>query len=204
MEDTNNTNVTTEATENTQEAQQNQEVESENAEHQPSIEELQARLAAKEAAYAKLKAANDKTSKSEAELKRQLREKMSTQEQEAAIKEEEAQRQKEYIESLEDYKRRNEAKERYMMQGMDGELAVKAADAEVTGDMDALADIQKQHTDNLLRAKEAEWKKSRPRVNFGDGSYSNMTREEIMAIDDRTERRKAIAANQELFTAKEN
>ena len=91
-----------------------------------------------------------------------------------------------------------------MLQGLDAELAVKAADAEVTGDMDALADIQKQHTDNLLRAKEAEWKKSRPRVNIGDGSYSNMTREEIMAMPDRIERRKAIAANQELFIAKEN
>lgn len=204
MEDNNNTNVTHETLE-TQAPEANQpEVEPANAEHVPTIEELQARLAAKEAAYAKLKAANDKTSKSEAELKRQLREKMSVQEQEAAVKEEELQRQKEYIEGLEDYKRRNEAKERYMLQGMDAELAVKAADAEVTGDMDALADIQKQHTDNLLRAKEAEWKKSRPRVNIGDGSYSNMTREEIMAMPDRIERRKAIAANQELFIAKEN
>lgn len=199
MEENTNTNVTNETQEATQEVQQDANTETEQAEHEPTIEELKARLAAKEAAYAKLKAANDKTSKSEAELKRQLREKMSVQEQEAAVKEEEAERQKEYIESLEDYKRRNEAKERYMMQGMDAEMAVKAADAEVTNDYDALADIQKQHTDNLIRAREAEWKKSRPRVNMGSGEYSSMTKEEIMAIPDRAERRRAIAMNQDAF-----
>ena len=40
--------------------------------------------------------------------------------------------------------------------------------------------------------------KSRPRVNAG-GEYSGMTKEQIMAIPDRNERRKAIAMNMDLF-----
>ena len=193
-----NTNATVEA----QETVEVPEVQTPEADNQPSVEELQARYSAVKAQNAKQKAAIDKLTKEAAETKRQLREKMTEQEQAAAIKEEEEAARLEYVKDLEDYKRRNEAKERYILQGMDAELAKQAADAEITGDMDALADIQKQHTDNLLRAKEAEWKKSRPRVNVGDGRYSNMTAEEIMAIPDRIERRQAIAENQELFKSK--
>ena len=68
--------------------------------------------------------------------------------------------------------------------------------------MDALADVQKQHTQSLIKAKEAEWKASRPRVNVGDDEDSSMTKEEILAIQDRDERTKAIAKNLALFTQK--
>ena len=40
--------------------------------------------------------------------------------------------------------------------------------------------------------------KSRPRMNVG-GEYSGMTKEQIMAIPDRAERRRAIAMNPSLF-----
>lgn len=189
----------TNATVDVQETVDAPEAETPEVDNQPSIEELQARLSAVKAQNAKQKAAIDKLTKEAAENKRQLREKMTEQEQAAAIKEEEEAARQEYVKDLEDYKRRNEAKERYMMQGLDAELARQAADAEVMGDMDALADIQRQHTDNLIRAKEAEWKSSRPRINVGNGEYSSMTKEEIMAIPDRVERRKAIAMNQEAF-----
>ena len=43
----------------------------------------------------------------------------------------------------------------------------------------------------------SKWLKDRPRVN--NGMYSSMTKEQIMAIDDRNERQKAIAMNQHLF-----
>ena len=105
---------------------------------------------------------------------------------------------KAYISELEGYKQKNEAKERYLLQGMAPELAIKAAEAEVTGDMDALADIQKQHTDALIKAKEAEWKKSRPPVNAGEGG-TTMTKEQIHAIKDPTERQMAIAQNLALY-----
>ena len=66
--------------------------------------------------------------------------------------------------------------------------------------MDALADIQRQHTQALIKEKEAEWKASRPRVNVGDDDSSSMTKEEILAIKDRDERQKEIAKHLNLFT----
>jgi hypothetical protein len=83
---------------------------------------------------------------------------------------------------------------------MDEDLAGKAAKAEIEGDMDALADVQRQYTQALLKEKEAEWKKSRPRVNMGDGEDStSMTKDEIMAIKDPKERQIAIAKNLKQF-----
>lgn len=164
----------------------------------PSVEELMAQLAKERATNAKNKNALDKALKETGELKKSLRAKQTAEEQaEEAKKEQEEQRQA-YIGELELYKRTNEAKERYLLQGMNAELAIQAANAEVEGDMDALADIQKQHTDALLKAKENEWKASRPNLNGGVGD-SSMTREEIMAIKDVQKRQRAIAQNLSLF-----
>ena len=82
---------------------------------------------------------------------------------------------------------------------MSDDLAEKAAKAEIEGDMDALADVQQQHTKALLKEKEAEWKASRPRVNMGDGEEGSMTREEIFAIKDPKARQEAIARNLKQF-----
>lgn len=165
----------------------------------PTVEELMAELAKERAAKAKDKAALDKVLKENGEIKKQLRAKQTQQEIDDEAKREAEEQQKAYVTELEDYKKRNEAKERYLLQGMDAELAKKAAEAEVSGDMDELADIQKQHTESLLKAKEAEWKKSRPDINAGHGSGSTMTKEEIMAITDRKERTRLIAENIEQF-----
>ena len=81
---------------------------------------------------------------------------------------------------------------------MSAELAIEAAEAEVAGDMDKLADIQRKNLEAQIKAKEAEWKATRPRLNAGDGSVS-MTKEEIMAIKDTVQRREAIARNIDLF-----
>ena len=48
-----------------------------------------------------------------------------------------------------------------------------------------------------VKEAQAEWLKSRPQANAG--AYSSMTKEQIMAIPDRNERRMAIAQNQNLF-----
>ena len=79
------------------------------------------------------------------------------------------------------------------------ELAAKAAEAEVKGDMDALADIQKQHTTALIKEKEKEWKASRPQLNAGSGAGAGMTMDEIQAIPDTEARVKAIAQNIDLY-----
>jgi len=205
MENETNTNVT----DNAQEAQA-QEVQTpdggaEGESPEDAVERLKAELEAANAAAKaeknqrqKDKAALDKALKDVARLTKESREKMSEAEIEAQEKRLEAERLQEEIEELRAYKRKNEAKERYLLQGMSAELAVEAADAEVANDMDKLADIQHKHTDAMLKAKEAEWKASRPRVNAGDGSVS-MTKEEIMAIKDPVERRNAIARNLEQF-----
>lgn len=164
-----------------------------------TLESLKTTLAEERAARAKDKSALDKALKQVGDLTKQLRSKQTQQEIEDEEKKAAAEEMKEHIASLEAYKRENEAKERYLLQGMDAELAKKAASAEVSGDMDALADIQRQHTDSLLKAKEAEWKKSMPKAHIGDGSYPAMTKEEILAIEDIDERTRAIAKHLELF-----
>lgn len=165
----------------------------------PTVEELMAELAKEKAARAKEKSALDKALSEKASLTKQLRSKQTQQEIEDDAKREEAEQVKAYIAELEQYKHKNEAKERYLLQGMTAELAAKAAEAEVSGDMDALADIQKQHTTALLKEKEKEWKASRPQLNVGSGTGTGMSKEEILAIADTEARTRAIAQNIEAF-----
>lgn len=165
-----------------------------------SVEALKQQLAEERATQAKNKAALDKALKQVGDLTKQLRSRQTQAEIDEEAKRTEAEQTKEYIAALEAYKHENEAKERYLLQGMDTDMAKKAAAAEVAGDMDALVTIQKQHTDSLIKAKEAEWKKSMPKAHIGDGSYPAMTKEEILAIKDDEERVKAIAQHLNMFT----
>lgn len=162
-----------------------------------TYEDALAEIAAANSEVKKLKAERDAALKKAGDTTKALRAKQSEEERKA---EEELAKKEErdaYVKSLEEYKARNEAKNRYLIQGMSAELAEQAADAEVTGDMDALADIQKKHTDSLIKAKEAEWKKQSPRVNFG--SDSTVTKEEILAIPDIEERQRMMAQHLDLF-----
>lgn len=159
-----------------------------------TVEQLKAELAKERAARQRDKIALDKVLKENGDVKKQLRAKQTAQEVEEEAKREESEAQKAYVAELEEYKHKNEAKERYLLQGMDAETAKKAAEAEVNGDMDELASIQKKYMETKIKEKEAEWKKSRPQLNAGEGG-SSMTKEEIMAIKDTAERQKAIAAN---------
>jgi len=170
-----------------------------------AVERLKAELEAERAVSKaeksqrqKDKAALDKALKDVARLTKENREKMTEAEIEAQEKRLEAERAQEELADLRAYKQKNEAKERYLLQGMSAELAVEAAEAEVAGDMDKLADIQRKNLEAQIKAKEAEWKATRPRLNAGDGSVS-MTKEEIMAIKDPVQRREAIARNIDQF-----
>lgn len=150
----------------------------------------------------KEKAALDKALKEVARLTKESRANKTEAEIDAENKRVEFENMQEEIKELRAYKQLNEAKERYLLQGMNPETAQKAAEAEVSGDMDALVSIQKAHTDALIKAKEAEWMKSRPNANVGTGSYSSMTKEEILAIEDDEERVRAIAQHPEMFGRK--
>lgn len=153
-----------------------------------------------EARAKKLKADLDNALKKLGDLNKQYRAKMTEDElkaeADAAAKEEHDA----YVKELENFKRSTEAKNRYILQGMSPELAEKAAKAEIDGDMDELATIQQTYTKELIKAKEAEWKASRPRVNVGDGEETSMTKEEILAIEDRDKRQVEIAKHLNLFT----
>ena len=165
-----------------------------------SYEDALAEIAAAQADAKKARAERDAALKKSGDLTKQLRAKMTEAELEAEKAAQEKEEKDAYVKDLEHYKAENEARKRYRLQGMSDDLAEKAAKAEIEGDMDALADVQQQHTKALLKEKEAEWKASRPRVNMGDGEEGSMTKEEIMAIKDTKERQEAIAKNISLFT----
>lgn len=164
-----------------------------------SYEDALSEIAAAKAEAKKLKAERDAALKKSGEISKQLRAKMSEDELKA---EQDAQAKEEhdaYVKELEGYKAKNEALKRYVLQGMSTELAEKAAKAEIEGDMDELAAVQKEFTQGLIKAKEAEWKATRPRVNVGDDDDSSMTKEEILAIKDRDQRQREIAKHLNLF-----
>jgi hypothetical protein len=161
--------------------------------------DYQAKYVESEARNKKLKADLDNSLKKLGEMTKTLRAKMSEAELQAEQKAAEDEEKAAHVKELEDYKAQNEALKRYRIQGMDEELAAKAAKAEIEGDMDELANIQAQHTKALLKEKEAEWKASRPKAQMGDGEDSNMTKEEIFAIKDPKERQIAIAKNLKTF-----
>ena len=165
-----------------------------------TYEDALSEIAAAKAEAKKLKAERDSALKKAGDATKQLRAKMTEAELEAEQKAAADEERQAHLKELETYKAQNEALKRYRVQGMSEELAEKAAKAEIEGDMDALADIQRQHTQALIKEKEAEWKASRPRVNVGDDDSSSMTKEEILAIKDRDERQKEIAKHLNLFT----
>ena len=135
-----------------------------------TLESLMAKIATLEVENKKNKAALDKALKEKGDITKQYRE-VLTEAQQAKIDQENAdEERKQYVADLEKFKATAEAKARYALQGMSEDLALKAADAEISGDMDALATIQKQHTESLIKKKEAEWQKSRPPVNAGTGN----------------------------------
>lgn len=128
-----------------------------------TVDSLMAEMAQLKAENAKNKTALDKALHTNGELTKQLRAKMTASEQEAEAKREAEEAQANRIRDLENYKRKSEARERYMATiGMPADLAKEAAEAEVNGDMDALAGIYKRHQEASLKAHEAEWLKTRP------------------------------------------
>lgn len=173
--------------------------ENENADAGANTDALMAEIARMRVSEQKMKKELDKALKEKGEVTKALRAKQTAAELEDEAKREEEERHQAYVMELEEFKRKTEAKERYLMQGMSVEMATKAADAEVSGDMEALTDIQRQHTEATLKAARAEWQKSIPQPNFGTGEYSSMSKKDILAIKDTAERQKAILANRQLF-----
>lgn len=138
-----------------------------------SIEEIMAENARLKVENTRNKVALDKALKNAGELTKQLRAKMTAAEQEEEAKKEAEEAQRAELNELKEFKRRTEARDRYLSMGMSVEFAKQAADAEVKGDMDAFATVMKQYNDASLKEREAEWLKSRPDINVGHGDEAD-------------------------------
>ena len=146
---------------------------------------------------AKLKRAMDKASSEAADYKKKYNATLSEKEQADMAKAEEQARRDERLAELERENSIHKFTESFLDLGYDKESAIAAATAQVDNDVETLFKLQKKVLDEKVVAKEQELIKSMPRAKTG--VYSSMTKEQIMAITDREERRKAIAENMELF-----
>ena len=162
----------------------------------PTVDELMEQITQLTADRDKYKSANDKLSKESADYKRQLRAKQSEDERLSA-EQAEAQRIKdEQLEQLIAENNRMKAFGAY--KSISSEKVVEnLIEAVSNADHNAIAKIFDAEIEARVKAEKTEWLKSRPQANVG--SYSAMTKEQIMAIPDRDERMRAIAQNQNLF-----
>lgn len=168
------------------------------AEAQPTTLSAQEQLQQLMVENAKLKRAMDKASSEAADYKKKYNATLSEKEQADLEKAEAQARRDERLAELERENSIHKFTESYLDLGYDKESAIAAATAQVDNDVDTLFKLQKKILDEKIQAKEQELIKSIPRAKTG--VYSSMTREQIMAITDREERRKAIAENIELFS----
>ena len=143
-------------------------------EHEDNPEEDDVPNLAKENAslkvqLAKMKKAMDKATSDTAKYKKQLRKKQSAEEialQEKAEKE--AEREEAYQKLLKE-NTVTKYEKNFLALGYSEELATKAANAQYDGDTEELFKIQQDFQTNLLKQKEAEWAKSRPNPQAGNG-----------------------------------
>lgn len=118
---------------------------------------------------AKLKKATDNATSEASNYKKQLREKLSADElalQEKA--EREAERDEQFNQLVKE-NAVNKLEKSFLALGYQPDKAKEAAEAQYDGDADALFKIQSEHQANLLKQKEAEWIKSRPTPQGGNG-----------------------------------
>lgn len=167
-----------------------------NAENTPSVEELLSQLAAEKAEKEKYKNASDKASSEAAKYKKELRSKQTAEEQAAEAQAEAEKLQNEKYENAINELNRMKAVSAY--KNVSDKAVEKLIDAVSDADHTAIAAIIESEVKAAVANAQTEWLKSRPPVNAG-GEYAGMTKEQIMAISDRAERRKAIAMNPTLF-----
>ena len=140
--------------------QQNQEPENKPEEHEMTLEEAQTLLAQERAKNAKLQNDYNKTSSEAANYRKQLKAKQTAEEQEAEER---------HTKELEEKLAKIDAQKRYMAIGMSEEMAEEAAAAELSGESDKVTELYKKFNNASIKAAQAEWQKSRPPVNAGQG-----------------------------------
>ena len=146
---------------------------------------------------AKLKRSFDKAASEASDYKKKYNATLSEQEKASIEKAEEQARRDERLAELEREVSVHKYTESYLDLGYDKDSAIKAATAQVDNDVETLFKLQKKVIDEKVLAKEQELIKDIPRAKTG--VYASWTKDQIMAIQDREERRKAMAENWELF-----
>lgn len=169
----------------------------ENQNATPTVEDLMSQLAAANAEKEQLRNSLTKSNSEAAGYKKALREKQSAEEAEADARAEAEKLQKEELEALK--KELNYSKALGAYREISDEKAVaKLIEAVSNADHTSIAQIIANECKKAVANAQVEWLESRPAVNHGAGEA--VTREQIMAIKDTTERRAAIAKNIELFS----
>lgn len=187
--------TTTEATNDT--VQATPKAETSKADEKPTTQSVEDQLQALMVENAKLKRAFDKSASEAADYKKKYNATLSEQERMTQEKAEEQARRDERLAELERKDSIHTFIESFLDLGYDKESAIAAATAQVDNDVDTLFKLQKKIIDEKVLAKEQELIKDIPRAKTG--VYTSWTKEQIMAIPDREERRKAMAENWELF-----
>ena len=170
-----------------------------NSDLEARLAEAEERAAKAEAERERFKKSVDTLSKEISDRKKADKAKMTEDERQKAEREEEYERLKEQAEA--DAKELNHLKAVSAYKDIQDEKVVENL-IEAVSDKDhaAIAKIISDECDKAVKAKEAEWKISRPAGFVGSGSYPAKTKEEIMAIADPVERQRAIAENIILFS----
>jgi len=151
----------------------------------PTVEELAAQIAQLTADRDKYKSANDKLSKESADYKRQLRAKQTEEEQLAEEKAEADRLQKEELENLKKELNHNKAVNAYKAIP-DEKMVESLIDAVSDADHSAIANILEKYASAKVKEAQAEWQKSRPRVNMGGEGGLTKEQFDAMSIADKS------------------
>lgn len=194
-----NTNVTTEATVNeaTQPETKVTSVLKNDDKPTPSDLSTEEQLQKLMVENAKMKRAMERANSEAADYKKKYNATLSEQERASQEKAEAEARRDERLAELERENSIHRYTESYLDLGYDKESAIAAATAQVDNDVETLFKLQKKIIDAKVQEKEQELYKSIPRAKTG--VYASMTKDQIMNIEDRDERLKAIAENMEIF-----
>ena len=193
-----NVNVTTsESTNETTQTLTKPESTTPKTDEKPTTPDVQEQIQQLMVENAKLKRAMDKASSEAADFKKKYNATLSEKEQADMAKAEEQARRDERLAELERENSIHKFTEQFLDLGYDKDSAIAAATAQVDNDVETLFKLQKKIIDAKVQAKEQELYKSIPRAKTG--VYASMTKDQIMKIEDRDERLKAIAENMEIF-----
>lgn len=147
--------------------------------NEPTVDELMAQIAQLTSDRDKYKSANDKLSKSEAEMKRQLRARQTAEEAEAEAKAEAERKREEEFENLRRELNHNKAVNAYKAIS-DEKMVESLIDAVSDADHSAIAMILERYASAKVKEAQVEWQKSRPRVNIGGAE--GLTKEQFDAM----------------------